>query len=128
MVYIRTNDEDMVIMIDFLVDGIKDVMGKEILTKIEDGYEVFDREIDVIVKTKQEVKEDMEKVGYFVDNYEEPKVIEGKIYVLYYNEIKGFWTEYKEIPETNEQIQAKRITDLENSVMELTLKLAKVGA
>lgn len=65
--------------------------------------------------------------GFYVD--EIPELIQKKGFyaILNYTKDRGFYTSYEEIPESNEQIQAKRITDLEQSVIELTLKLAKVG-
>ncbi len=66
-------------------------------------------------------KEELEQEGVLVDSIPESKQIEGKAPILYCNpSTKELWYEYEDIPKTQEEIQQKKISQLESALLEMT--------
>lgn len=76
----------------------------------------------------EELSDEDKQDGFLIESVPELTQKNGYMAILNYTKERGFWTSYEDMPKSNENAMQNRIDELEKSVMELTLKLNKVGA
>ena len=100
MIFIRVNDDNRVSYINYMP---------------------FDEE-NGLKKTREELSRE----GYLVDSIPEIPRKQGYVTLMKFEPVKGFYFEYEEIVESEEEIQLKKLAELEGAVMELSVALTSL--
>ncbi|MBU5439314.1 hypothetical protein KQI42_14920 [Tissierella sp. MSJ-40] len=97
------------------------------------NYLFYEKETDTRAKVMliyytEPPQELMDRGNYImVENLIEPNVIEGKTSLPYCNPQTGeFWYEYVDRPLAEEEINSKKLNELEGTIMELTTIIAQL--